>query len=112
MRIGIDPASRGRITAFEVPARRATELGRADRRRVAIPQMGVRRDRLGEERRRRILRLADGHADRRQSRIGCDVREQLVQPAKRRIEARDALVQQRAHRREFTASGPPSLSRM
>ncbi len=110
LRIGIDPAARGRIAALEIALRRAAELGRADRRRVAIPQMGVRRDGLGEQWRGRILRLAHGHADRRQSRIGCDVREQLVQPAKRRIEARDALVQQRVHRRKFTVSGPPSPS--
>jgi hypothetical protein len=59
--------------------------------------MGMRGDRSARSERWRILRFAHRHDDRRQLGIGRDAREQFVEAAKRRIELRNALVQQRLH---------------
>ena len=98
LRVGVDPAARDRIAALQVAQRCAPEFGRAGHGRVAVPQVGVGGDGLGQPGRRRILRLAHRHVDRRQLRIGRDAGEPFVQPPKRGIETRDALVQQWVHR--------------
>ena len=99
--VGIDPAARRGVAPMQVPQRRPPELGRADGGGIAVPEVRMGRHRFGQERRRRVLRLAHRHDDRRQFRIGHDAREQFVEPAKRRIELGDALVQPRGHYRSL-----------